>query len=396
MTYVPADEATALRDLTEQLSATTEQLYAALEGVGRERSRYYDLFELAPDGYLVTGPYGRIQEVNRAAVDMLNVHGAYVLDKPLIVYIGRDSRDKFLVALSEMRTSDHWRGTLRFLARGDKPAFDADVTVGAVPSEYHTNRQLRWIIRDVTRQREAEREVASQREQLQALAAELSMAEERERRRIATGIHDRVSQNLAAARMTLGLLRSRLPADQRPLADEVCGLLDQTIQETRTLTFELSPPILHQLGLRPALDWLAESVAQRHGLAVDVTGAAEGLPEDLRGLVYQAVRELLANAAKHAAARRVTVALADEDGVSTVTVADDGVGFDPHILTVRPEHGTTRFGLLNIRTRLSEVGGAVHVASAPGGGTRVTLVMPRREAVDDPPQQGGGSGAWNG
>jgi len=243
---------------------------------------------------------------------------------------------------------------------------------------------------------EAQGRVQNYQQRLRALALELSMAEERERRQIAIEIHDRISQNLAMAKLRLASIQSRFTPETKARvgADfyDALFLLEQTLEDTRTLTFELSPPILYELGLVPAIQWLGEQLSRRHGIKVSVDGSAtagDGLGDDLRSLLFRAVRELLINVVKHAGATAARVSIRDYEGGVRVTVADDGHGIvpsDPARGRASKEGAHTGFGLFSMRTRLEEIGGKVEISSVPDTGTRVTLSAPIDTSVS-----GGGS-----
>jgi signal transduction histidine kinase len=222
-------------------------------------------------------------------------------------------------------------------------------------------------------------------ERLGSLASEVALAAERERRRIAIGLHDRISQSLALAKMKLDSIRQHTAARNRPVVDEVIALLEQTLDETRTLTFELSPPILYELGLLPALQWLAEQTQKRHHIRVIVDGncPSDTLSSDLRVMLFQAVRELLINVAKHAKATTARVTCRVVDRQVRVMVIDDGEGFDPaRLSTYGPGHAG--FGLFSIRNHLEQLNGRFEIFTAVGHGTRVTLSTPVIEASKAP------------
>jgi PAS domain S-box-containing protein len=231
---------------------------------------------------------------------------------------------------------------------------------------------------DRTAQREADEMLNNYRESLRSLASELALAEERERRRIAVGIHDHVSQTLALCKLRLGLLRrSSLGGGSEAPLEEVEGLVDQVIEATRTLTFELSPPILYELGLGPALEWVCDGTTKRHGLPCYYTGTDQRLPlaEEVRMVLFQSGRELINNAAKHSQASRLQVSVWRDEQRAYVKVEDDGVGFDPSRLSEAVAERNS-FGLFNIRERLQYLGGQAEIDSTPGQGTRVTLSAP--------------------
>ena len=226
-----------------------------------------------------------------------------------------------------------------------------------------------------------EQRVAERTVQLRALAAELSRAEERERQRLARILHDHLQQLLVAARLNISTMQRRLT--EEPLqraAERVDDVLDEAIRTSRSLTAELSPPVLYDAGLTPALHWLARWIEEKHGLVVEVDAEDLGNqpPEGLRAMLFQATRELLFNVVKHAGVNRARLTLrrVAEDQVELI-VRDEGAGFDPTRIGRQEEGG---FGLFSIRERLELLGGQMKVVSAPGQGTQVILEVPLRGA----------------
>ncbi len=160
--------------------------------------------------------------------------------------------------------------------------------------------------------------------------------------------------------------------------DQILSLLNQTIQYTRNLTFEISPPILYELGLQAALEWLAEQFRTRQNLPVEVL-TVHGLDkceDDIQVTLFKSVQELLTNAVKHAHARRVQVTIDQNEREIRIVVTDDGRGFDSSILDADATNRDV-FGLFNIRERLNYFGGRMKVVSGSGRGTEVTLLAPR-------------------
>ncbi len=222
----------------------------------------------------------------------------------------------------------------------------------------------------------ADEELRECRVLLGRLSRELTLAEERERRRLAEHLHDHVGQALALLRRKLGALRDRaMFSGLEKDLDELVELSTRTVQSIRGLTFDLSPPVLYELGLAAALDWLAERHDGQEGIRVAFRDRAgdPALEAELRVLLFTSVRELLLNSLKHGRPRRVEMELAwTEDGLRA-GVKDDGQGFDPAGLDPRLRHG---FGLFSIRERLVGLGGRLELDSTPGRGTRATLWIP--------------------
>jgi len=236
--------------------------------------------------------------------------------------------------------------------------------------------------------KEGTEELAQRATQLRALAAELTLSEQRERRRMAKVLHDHLQQLLAGAKFRTALLARRADPHVKHAAREVEELLEAALEASRALTVELSPPILHDGTLVDGLKWLTRWMADRHGLVVVLseTPSVPPLAEDVKLLLFESVRELLFNAVKHAAVRSATVNVRVARGSELqIVVSDNGKGFDPAKLK-RPGEAGGGFGLFGIRERLALIGGRMDVESAPGRGTRIVLtVAPGQPAPADRP-----------
>ena len=220
--------------------------------------------------------------------------------------------------------------------------------------------------------------LAERTEQARALAGALTLAEQRERHRIAVVLHDHVQQLLFGIQIKLHLLPRTAPDRIPDIAGEIGALVGEALQATRSLTVELSPPVLQGESLTAALRWLATQMADTHGLRVAVTATGDGPPlsEERRVLVFQLVRELLFNVVKHAGVGEARVAVDEGQDLLTVRVEDDGAGFPDPEGTGRTDDGAGGFGLVSLRQRLGPLGGRLTVVSSPGGGTRVTIALP--------------------
>jgi len=262
--------------------------------------------------------------------------------------------------------------------RGDGTVFPMRLVTA--PVELADGPAMLACISDLSEQAATEERLLAYQERLRALTSDLAVAEERERRRIAEDLHDRVGHALALARNLLDPVRTSSPAIER-----VASLIDGTIADTRTLLFDLSPPMLHQLGLVPALTWLAETVGRNAGFYADVTliGPPPELAESSRILLFRAAQELLHNVQKHASAQSVRVVCSNAEGVFSVDVEDDGIGF-PTTKTLE-DPLSLGFGLLSIRERLAYLGGDITIEPARGRGTRVRMVVPVGESGGDKP-----------
>jgi len=231
---------------------------------------------------------------------------------------------------------------------------------------------------EVSERKKAEEKLLTYQKQLRSSASELSLAEERLRRKIATDVHDHISQNLAISKLKIeSLTQSATSPELARELEEIRDLIAQVVESTRSLTFELSPPVLYELGFEAAAEWLVRQTRKQYGLSAEFEddGRTKPLDGNVRILLFQAVRELLVNVVKHAKASSVKVSTQRVGDQIRVSVEDDGVGFD--VAQVHSQdHMTGGFGLFNIRERLDHIGGHLDIASRAGKGTRITLVAP--------------------
>lgn len=248
-----------------------------------------------------------------------------------------------------------------------------------ITSRKQAERDLKEL-NETLEQRVADRTLALSNYQIQlrSMASELALTEQRERRRLATELHDYLAQLLVVCRMKVSQVNQEMQ-DSTSLAGlkDIDDMLAESLTYTRTLIAELSPTILYEFGLVAALRWLGEQMI-RHGLHVQVldNNYTIQLPEDKAILVYQSIRELLFNIVKHAGTTDATVSIqGGKKECLQVVVTDMGVGFNPSSQEIRHTQ-SGKFGLFSIRERLEAVDGRLVVESAPGQGTRAQVMVP--------------------
>ena len=210
-----------------------------------------------------------------------------------------------------------------------KDGTEFPVEVGLAPVVGSRGALVAAFVTDVSERRKSDAKILEYQEKLRRLAFDWALAEERERRRIAAHLHDGVGQTLALTQNKLAATRSAPPDSIPATIDECVRLIEESIAQTRSLTFDLSPPILYDLGLEPALRWLAEQMGQRYGLHVEVEGDTDlKMDPEVAAIVFRSVRELLTNVSKHAHVSAAKVTLAQMPEKVAVTVEDIGAGFD--------------------------------------------------------------------
>lgn len=291
---------------------------------------------------------------------------------PIVVMTGLEDE---AMALQAVR-----KGAQDFLIKGHADGLLLSRALRYAVERNRAEQELKRL-NETLEQRVAERTAVATRRaaQLQALASELTRTEQRERRRLARLLHDDLQQLLYAARLNLQSLQGRLSDESaRELVGRIDEFLSQSIARSRSLTVQLSPPVLYDAGLSAALEWLGRYMQETMNLTVDVQTAANAEPEseDLRISLFEAVRELLFNVAKHAGTRQARVTTCTlPDGRLELVVSDEGIGFDP--IKVKNEQASGGgFGLFSLRERLELLGGKIAVDAAPGRGTRATIRVP--------------------
>ncbi len=216
-------------------------------------------------------------------------------------------------------------------------------------------------------------------EDLRSQTFNMSLAGEKERRRIATELHDNVSQNLAYCKIKLKEIEK--DGNYSGLAgelNEINILLTEAIKNIRSQTFELSPPLLYDLGLEPAIDWLGENIIAKRGMnfRLDSDEYQKPISNELRVLLFQIVRELLNNIAKHSQAREVMVFIRYATDTVMISVQDNGIGFEESEMSTGHQQS---HGYVSIRERLNHIGGFFSIKSKQGAGTKVNIVVPINE-----------------
>jgi len=228
---------------------------------------------------------------------------------------------------------------------------------------------------EIAHRKRAEEALQASQDMLSALTSELSLAEERERRRIALALHDQVVQNLALGKLKLdqAIKKGLIPRDAAVVDLQV--ILDGSMRDLRNLSTDLSHPLLYEVGLKAAIESLGERLAGEHGFRLVISGdEALSLREDVRVTLFQMARECIINIVKHARASTATVLITMKEGSVCLEVLDDGVGYD---LPACQEG----FGLAYIRQRVVFLGGTMKIYTAPGMGTSVVIELPANDCT---------------
>ncbi|MFH1382476.1 MAG: PAS domain-containing sensor histidine kinase [Chloroflexota bacterium] len=369
-------ELAALRQRLAHLEALVARHKQTEEELQKSEQEYRSLVEESYLGIASTDLSGKFSFVNQVICNMIGYSKEEMLGKFIADFLHPNDVPNIIPLFQQAPSSPNSSIHLEFRAihkNGDIVYLDAMPVVVKYDGKiagFHS------VITDITRRKGTEGQLLAYQRDLQSLASQLSLAEERERRRIATEVHDRISQSLAFCWMKLEEMRASAPsAHFVEQVNALNSLLKELISEARSLTFELSSPLLYSIGLEAAVEHLTEQFQARHSIhcSFDDDGLLKPLGNDVSILLFQAVRELLTNVAKHAKAHDIKVIMRSQGTDVCVTVEDDGVGFDP-VAT-----NSNGFGLFSVHERLRFLGGSFRIESAAGRGTRAILTAPLKQ-----------------
>ena len=339
-----------------------------------ERDR---ILNLTQDLICVAGMDGYFKYINPAWEKTLGYTQTELLARPFLDIIHSDDHNKNASEVESLATGNptmdfenryiHKNGSVRHISWVATPLVEEEI--------------MYCIGRDITERKRSEQALQQYQQRLKALASQLIIAEEKERRRIAEDLHDNVGQSLALVRMQLAAARKSssdpVLADK---LDDVSRTLLETLQDTRHLIFDLSSPAMNEIGLGAAIsEWLDAWSAKQPDLEAEFFDALDDrhrklLDDSTRAVLFRNVRELATNAAKHARANKVRVFLRAREDRLQITVEDDGIGFNPVAVLADAKH--RGFGLFSIRERMADLGGSLEIVSEPGQGCRVVMNLP--------------------
>jgi signal transduction histidine kinase len=253
-----------------------------------------------------------------------------------------------------------------------------DVLVSVKLISVAGKQYIQGVWRDITMLKKDQRELLEDRMQLKQLTSQLALTEERQRRKIASELHDLLSQSLALAKVKLDIIRATAQGQLQTELTDVADTLQSLIDQTRTLVFDISSPILYELGFEAAVaEWLNEQIRIKHGIYAEFQddGRPKPLDDDVKVLLFRNVRELLINIIKYAHADKVNVSIRRTNDSIEITVMDNGVGFDTGQVKAMVAK-FEKFGLFGIRESVEQLGGRFDIESKPGAGCTATIVAP--------------------
>lgn len=385
------DEINAAMDELLVTQAALEQAHLAADA---ERRRYQDLFDLAPDCYLVTDMDGVIREANDAAQAILGEEAHGLIGRHLVEFATESSRADLLSGVEALRDGAGRRAWEARVRSGSHGAIHVAMSVAAARDRHGVPYGLRWIVRDVSYRIRAAAQLEHMLDEVHRLAQGLQSAREDERSSVAREIHDELGQSLTGLKLdlawTLGRLSRQPPgldvSEVVPRLEAMSELVDSTIGSVRRIATELRPPVLDALGLVATLDWLVRDFENRSGIGCTFTSDVDelALGRDCSTAVFRIIQEGLTNVARHSRATTAVVSLSATTDTIRLAVVDDGIG-----ISASAAADSRTLGLLGMRERALVFGGHVSITGRPGVGTEVHVVIPCPCARAECPRHGG-------
>lgn len=374
-TVPPGDRVLGLaRSVADQLALTLtrERLLTALR---REEARYRQLAEGAHDLILSADAAGQVTYANPAACRLLEPLNGPLTGAPLLSLPTPDTRETLRLAW-DMALAHPAGGRAEITVAG----FRLEVRLSAVQANgaggvllvARDLSELQTLADEIARRGQALEAATSRQSELRSYLALFTQAQEEERRRISRELHDDTAQVLIATTRRVTRLARELSGPQRERADDIRADLDTAIESVRRFARNLRPSVLDDLGLLPALEWLA-SQAQT-AARLEVSGPERRLSPAAELTVFRLAQEALSNVDKHAQAASAALRITFGESAVRLSVSDDGQGFTPDQAEARAQAG--HLGLLGLRERVALAGGQLTVDSAPGRGTTLVFELP--------------------
>jgi PAS domain S-box-containing protein len=353
-----------------ELEIQNQQLEEAQREAEVSRGRFRQLYESAPIGYLTLDADGVIVTANPCAAELLQIPLTRLLGRKLSSFVAAEHQDRWHFARRALTEG----GERRTLELGLLLDDGATLEVGITASGQHgPGDTLHLGLLDMTELRSSERA-------LRTAASAASLAEQHERRKLAAGLHDDAGQLISLASIKLRALGHAVGRKWVREFEDLSELLAEVRRRVTSLSFQMSPPLLHDVGLVAATRWLAEEIERSYGLVVTVVEGPElVLDEVTRVTLFQAIRELLINVKKHSGVDRARVQIWLEGAMVQAAVEDDGCGFarDLGRETFARVDDRGGFGLLSLRDRVRHLGGTLSIGSGmDGSGSRVVVRLP--------------------
>jgi PAS domain S-box-containing protein len=364
------------------------------EGALRESEQTYRaLFENAGHAIFLTDLEGHIIQVNQKAAVLLGYSQKELQTLSIFDLTIPEELSDVRRNMDNLMKGDHLMPFIQHYLKRSGEVLPSESNTVLVRDVDGKPKFFQNMARDITERIKAEQaqnqlmeEIRQSNEQMRDLALRLQEVQELERQELATVLHDRVGQNLTGLNLNLKILQNQLQTEfnaeiQKRLKDSL-KMVEETTHKIRDVMADLNPPVLEEYGLMPAIKWYSDDFTNRTGIATHVSGDKldPSLAPSVEKILFRLVQESLNNVAKHAQASRVVISVKSTKEAVSVTVKDNGQGFDPH--EVKRSTNEPHWGLLSMQQRAASIGAALAIDSTPGTGTQVCVKVRRDQYAD--------------
>ncbi|NHZ86434.1 MAG: PAS domain S-box protein [Planctomycetia bacterium] len=335
--------------------------------------RYESIFNGATDGIIYTSLDGNIISANSSIAELFSIKRKDLVGKNAIELAKSETSGATLKRFLEF---------INRILKGEEIR-DYSIKTNGRELEFSSKKgkgkpDITIMVRDVTERNKARENVTLHQKNLQSLSNELAMAEEKARRRLAITLHDKLGQSLVLANLKNNELNKIVvKSEQKKIISEISGFLEDAINESRNITYELSPPVLYEMGLIPAINWKLDEIEKNNKIKTSSINRSKSYEVGKREqiILYRSINELLQNVLKHSKAKDVNITFRLLTNDYRITVSDNGIGFD--LKTMRDKAlSEKKFGLFSIMERIKYIGGSVEIDTKPRKGTKVVINMP--------------------
>jgi len=360
-----------IRDVTAKKKAERE--------LRASEDRYRMLVETMNDGLGVQDEKGICVYVNDRLCEMLGYSREEMVGRPLIDFLDETNRRIYEEQMSQRTKGKRGFYEMSWLTKEEEPIFTL-MSSQAILDDLGQFKGSFAIVTAINERKRAEEALRRSESQLRHLNMQLLTAQETERKRISRELHDELGQALTVMKLHMGFIKKSLAKEQEGLkgeCDKAIDYIDEVIENVRRLSRDLSPIILEDFGLSAAIKWLITNFARRHGVEVtlEAVNIDSLVTEESRTVVYRIVQEALTNVAKHAIAKNVLVEITRVDEKLSISVQDDGQGFDiVQTLSKNPEE--RGLGLATMKAHAHMLGGTLGIWTEQGRGARISLTIP--------------------
>ncbi len=361
----------------EGIDITSTKL--AEEALKKSEEKFRTMVEASPDGVTTSSLSGEITYASKRAVELFGVAlPSQLIGKGYLTLVAPENKKKAENVFGKILEKGTIMNVSLILLQNDGSRFYGQISVTVITSETGLPEGLIIFTKDISDNKNAENAIKAYQQNLRSMASELNLAEEKERRRIACDLHDDLGQSLAMARIKISSIKNENVSEK--VMEELVEMekhVTHAIKNSRSLTYELSPPVLYEFGLTAGINWKLEQITSKHNLTanMEITEEIPALSEDLLILLFRSVSELLNNIVKHAQAKTVSVVVSMDGHCLNIIVSDDGKGFNILDIEKRTDYASG-IGLFSLKERLEYFEGTLNIDSAVGKGSKIYVSVP--------------------